>query len=270
MKTGVSTASLFNRKNNEDALPYLSELGVTVAEVFLTSFSEYGKEFGSLLARRKGQVCVHSVHDLNTQFEPQLFAANERVKKDAYYWLGKVMEAGQELGAKHYTFHATARIKRAARSGANDDFNALCKGFQEIFEFCGNYGLRLCLENVEWATYNRVGVFEKLRSALPSLGGVLDIKQARISGFDYLDYLKEMGENLTHAHVSDFDEQGKIRLPGKGKFDFDELVSRLQDVGFDGPLIIEVYKDDYFAPEELKIAVDYLDELLYKKGCLKK
>ena len=270
MKTGVSTASLFNRKNNEDALPYLSELGVKTAEVFLTSFSEYGKGFGSLLAKRKGQVCVYSVHDLNTQFEPQLFAANERVKKDAYYWLGKVMEAGRELGAKNYTFHGTARIKRAARSGDNDDFNSLCKSFQEVFGFCENYGLKLCLENVEWATYNRVGVFEKLRSALPSLGGVLDIKQARISGFDYRDYLREMGENLTHVHVSDLDEQGKIRLPGKGRFDFGELISRLQDVGFDGALIVEVYKDDYSALQELKTAVDYLDEILYKKGCKEK
>ncbi len=270
MKTGVSTASLFNRKNNEDAMPYLAELGVRTAEVFLTSFSEYGKEFGSILAKRKGQVCVHSIHDLNTQFEPQLFATNERVKKDAYFWLEKVMEAGRELGAKYYTFHGTARIKRAARSGDKDDFNALCENFTEIFEFCGNYGLRLCLENVEWATYNRVGVFEKIRAQLPSIGGVLDIKQARISGFDYRDYLKEMGGNLTHVHVSDLDERGKIRLPGKGIFDFDELVSRLQDVGFDDALIIEVYKDDYSLPEELKIAVDYLDEILYKKGCLQK
>ena len=132
MRTGVSTASLFNRKPNEDALPYLDGLGIKTAEVFLTSFSEYGKEFGSILAQRKGQVCVHSVHDLNTQFEPQLFNSNQRTKNDAFGWLGKVMEAGRELGATHYTFHGIARIKRATRSGVDDDFNALRKSFQEI------------------------------------------------------------------------------------------------------------------------------------------
>ena len=49
MKAGVSTASLFMRKNNEDALPLLNELGVEIAEVFLTSFSEYGYPFAELL-----------------------------------------------------------------------------------------------------------------------------------------------------------------------------------------------------------------------------
>ena len=43
MKIGVSTASLFSRKNNEDALPYLNELGVEYAEVFLTSFPNIRK-----------------------------------------------------------------------------------------------------------------------------------------------------------------------------------------------------------------------------------
>ena len=53
MKVGISTASLFMRKNNEDALPLLNEMGVEVAEVFLTSFSEYGYPFAQLLKERK-------------------------------------------------------------------------------------------------------------------------------------------------------------------------------------------------------------------------
>ena len=270
MKTGISTASLFNRKNNEDALPYLDEIGVKIAEVFLTSFSEYGEEFGKLLAKRRGQVCVHSIHDLNTQFEPQLFSDNPRVKKDAYFWLGKVMETGRELGAKFYTFHGTARYKRDSRSGERDNFTEVCRAFEEIDGFCASYGLKLCLENVEWATYNRLGVFDKIRAALPNLGGVLDIKQARISGYDYRDYLTELSGNLTHVHISDVTDQGKIRLPGQGIFDFSELVIRLKDVGFDGPLIVEVYKDDYARVEELRRSVDHLDEILYKNNCLTK
>ena len=50
MRTGVSTASLFMRENNEEALPLLDALGVRTAEVFLTSFSEYDRNFGELLA----------------------------------------------------------------------------------------------------------------------------------------------------------------------------------------------------------------------------
>ena len=76
MKVGVSTASLFMRRNNEDALTLLNELGVKTAEVFLTSFSEYGEDFARILNIRKGDVSVNSVHILNSQIEPQLFSAH--------------------------------------------------------------------------------------------------------------------------------------------------------------------------------------------------
>ena len=268
MQAGVSTASLFMRKYNEEALPLLNGLGVPCAEVFLTSFSEYGKEFGGLLASKKGDLKINSVHALNTEFEPQLFSAHPRVQTDAYAWAEKVLQAANALQAPYYTFHGTARIKRAARSGENDNFSKMIDGFQGIVSACEKYGVKLCLENVEWATYNRVGVFDKLKKELPTLGGVLDIKQARISGYPYEDYLAEMGERLAYVHVSGYDGQGKMCLPGKGTFDFDTLVKRLQDVGFDGALLIEVYTNDYGDERELKNSIDFLDEILYKNNAL--
>lgn len=266
MKTGVSTASLFLRKYNEEALPLLDDLGVQTAEVFLTTYSEYGKDFAQKLAAVKGNVSVNSVHILNTQFEPQLFNAHPRAREDAFSWLEKVLDSAEVLGAPYYTFHGTARMKRAARSGANDDFTKMTDGFSSIVDRCKARGVMLCLENVEWSTYNRPGVFSRLASALPALRGVLDIKQARISEYPYEAYLEEMGEKIAYVHVSDVDEKGKICLPGKGGFDFVTLVKRLKDVGFDGALLIEVYTGDYGAESQLKTSCDFLNEILDKYG----
>ncbi len=268
MRSGVSTASLFLRKNNEQALPFLHNVGVKTAEVFLTSFSEYDEEFGRLLNSVKGDLELFSAHVLNTQFEPQLFAVHERVRADAYAWLDRALKTMQAFGATHYTFHGTARVKKASRSGENDDFSSMRQNFSLIAERCARYNVQLCLENVEWSTYNRVGVFSELAPAVPTLGGVLDIKQARISGVAYADYLREMGERLTHVHISDANAQGKMCLPGCGVFDFSELIDRLKDAGFNGPLLIEAYKKDYAQESELKVACEYIDELLYKKNCL--
>jgi sugar phosphate isomerase/epimerase len=264
MQVGVSTASLFLRKNNEDALPLFNRLGIPIAEVFLTSFSEYGKEFATLLKEQKGELAINSIHILNTEFEPQLFSSHERVRKDAYDWLEKVMDSANILSAPYYTFHGTARVKRATRSGENDNFPAMIEGFQRLVDFCESRGVTLCLENVEWATYNRPGVFRTLSSAIPQLKGVLDIKQARISEHPYEVYLAEMGERLAYAHLSDVDEKGKLCLPGKGIFDFDLLFKRLKDVGFDGALLIEAYSGDYQDEKELKISCDFLNEKIYK------
>ncbi len=268
MKTGISTASLFLKKNNEEALPLLQSLGVKTAEVFLTSFSEYGLPFADTLNACKGDLEIHSLHILNTQFEPQLFNAHPRVKADAYFWLDKVLQSAQILGAPYYTFHGTARIKRAARLGENDNFPKMIQGFREIIAACKERGVRLCLENVEWATYNRVGVFERLQKEVPDLLGVLDIKQARISEYPYEQYLQEMGKRLAYVHVSDITKEGKICLPSRGVFDFETLIKRLQDIGFDGALLIEVYNENYQEISELQTACEYLNELLYKHNCL--
>ena len=112
--------------------------------------------------------------------------------------------------------------------------------------------------------YNRPGVFRALAKYFPSLSGVLDVKQARISAYPYEMYLNEMAGHLAHVHVSDVNGQGRICLPGKGVFDFPELLKRLDGAGFTGPLLIEVYKDDFREESELKRSCEFLHELLYK------
>ena len=73
--------------------------------------------------------------------------------------------------------------------------------------------------------------------------------------------IEKLGEKMSQT---DLELNGKICLPGKGRFDFPELLKRLDGAGFSGPLLIEVYKDDYCKEGELKASLDYLDELLYK------
>lgn len=262
MKVGISTASLFNRLNNEDALPLLDKWGVPCAEVFLTSFSEYDPGFAKELAAGKGRVAVHSVHVLNTQFEPQLYAEHPRVKADAFGWLEKAMVSARELGAHHYTFHGIARLKRTFRA----DLERLSRQTADIFAFCASYGVQLCYENVEWALYNDPGVFSALKRGCPGLGGVLDVKQARIAGHDWREYLAEMGEALATVHVSDVDASGRMCLPGRGIFPFGELFSRLRDRNFAGAVLIENYSRDYTDLNELRASFEYLAEKACSSG----
>ncbi len=263
MKTGISTASLFMRKENEEALPLIESFGAECTEVFLTTFSQYNAEYAEKLLKKKG-IPVNSVHDLTSQFEPQLFSRHEGVRKDAYRMLSGVMEAARILGAPYYSFHGTSRTKRASRNPDNDRFESMAKDFLELSEFCKGYGVTLCLENVEWSTYNRPGVFEAMAREVNDLRGVLDVKQARISGYPYQAYLEEMGERLAYVHISDITQEGKMCLPGRGCFDFDELLRRLKDVGFDGALLIEAYEKDYREEKELKDSCDYMKELVEK------
>ncbi|MBQ9728535.1 MAG: sugar phosphate isomerase/epimerase [Clostridia bacterium] len=262
MKAGISTASLFLRCNNEDAVSFLNEIKTDTAEVFLTSRSEYGYPFAELLVKNKGDLLINSVHALTSDFEPQLFSAHPRVRDDATELLDKVLESANTLHAKYYSFHGLVRAKKGEREGVKDHFDKLIARFSDISERCERAGVTLCLENVEWSTYNRLGVFQTIANEVKTLRGVLDIKQARLSGIPYENYLTEMGEKIAYVHISDIDENGKMCLPGKGVFDFKTLLKRLNDVGFDGALLIEAYAGDYERIEELKNSYAYVKELL--------
>lgn len=255
---GVSSASLFKRMYNEDSVALLNENGVGVSEVFLGTYREYKPAYASLLKERKGNLQVHSVHTLNTHFEPQLFSANPRAIEDAYEIAEDVLRSAQILGAKYYTFHGVARIKRKV---SYTDYKTIGGKFKTLTDKCSEYGVKLALENVEWAYYNHPGFFKGVKEFCPDLKGTLDIKQARDSGEGYIPFLEEMGRDIVTVHVSDVDSNGRLCLPGRGTFDFKELFKRLDGVGFSGAVLIEVYKENYNELEELFNSLQYLKDL---------
>lgn len=261
MEIGVSTASLFLREYNEDSLVTLNEIDARTCEIFLESFSEYTEEFGKLLLSRKGNLNVHSLHVITLNFETELFSANQRAFNDANYWFERVLSTGKLLGAHCYTMHGRARIKAGSDY---DNYEKAGKRLAILCETAAKYGIKICLENVAWAFCSYPDFFRKVKQYAPDLMATLDIKQARRSGIDYREYIDAMGQNIKTVHISDVDENGKIKLPGEGTFDFEELFRRLKDVGFNGDALIEVYKDDYGDVTEIKRSLDKMREIAYK------
>ena len=257
MVIGLSTACFYGRRETEDTFEILKELGADCAEVFLQTFYEYRPEFAKKYAQGLQGIKVNSVHVFSTNIEPSLFCPTRRSRGDGFYWLDQVMRSAQLLDAGNYSFHGIAR----KGSGGNDDFNFLGGRIAEVCNFCQSYGVNVCLENVSWGLYNRPGVFKELKARCPQLFGVFDIKQARSSGYPWQMYVKEMQGSISHAHLSDVDENGRMCLPGRGIYDFKEIFKVLKDAGFDGSVIIEAYSRDYGAEEELKTSLEYLKEI---------
>lgn len=261
MEVGVSTASLFMREYNEDAVATLSKLGVATSEVFFQCFSEYKPEFAKVLRDKKGDMRVHSVHVCTMTFETELFSVNPRALADVEPIFDDVLESARILGADCYTMHGRTRIKK---NGDYDDYKKAGKRLEELCLVAKRRGVSVCLENVPWAFYNRPGFFRSVKEFAPDLKGTLDVKQARLSGYGYEEYLDEMKGDIKTVHLSDIDADGKIRLPGRGLFDFETLFKRLYDVGFDGDTLIEVYKNDYDDISDIRRSLEFLQEIKYK------
>ena len=254
MKTGISTASLFLRQELEQALPTIKGLGADCVEVFFNTYYEYRPEFSQKL--EANGIEVGSVHVSAYHIEHSLFNPSRRVRGDAYYWLDQVMRSAQVLGCNAYSFHG--------RVGTKESVDDIADNLRAAVEFCGRYGVNLCLENVAWSIYHKPKIFSELKERIPQLLGVFDIKQARRSGYPYKDYIEDMKGAISHVHLSDVDRDGKMCLPGKGTYNFKDILTRLKDTGFDGNVIIEVYKDDYSDIRDLKTSLEYLNEIIYK------
>lgn len=258
MRIGISTASYFGKLLTEDAVLEIKETGAPVCEVFLTTYSEYKPAFGDLLKSRAKGIEVHSIHTLNTNFEPQLYNRAERTFRDAEAMFRDTLQTAQKLNAACYTFHGVARLKKKAYQL---DYAAVGERTNRLIGICEEYGVSLCYENVHWAYYAFPGFFKELFRYCPKLCACLDIKQAMQSGADYKKYLEDMGERLRTVHICDYDENGKLTLPGKGIFPFRELFAILRDYPKDLPVLLELYSDDYRDLSEVRRCYEWVADL---------
>ncbi|MBQ2713241.1 MAG: sugar phosphate isomerase/epimerase [Clostridia bacterium] len=255
MKLGISTASYFGKLLTEDSFAPIRELGLDVCEVFLTTFSELSPSFCALIKERMQGVRAHSIHTLNTQFEPQLFNLAERTRKDAEVFFRAALQTARDIGATHYTFHGPTRLKKR-----DDNFNYAVLGarMQELCDIAAEYGVTMCYENVFWAYYSFPGYFSSLKQYVPSLGACLDIKQAMRSKKPYEKYIEDMAGSIKTVHLCDYRADGSVCLPGEGVFDFSELFQRLNDAGFNGVAMLETYAEENQTQEDLLRSLDYL------------
>jgi sugar phosphate isomerase/epimerase len=263
VEIGVSSATFFNKEVTENSFGLMKDLGFGIAEVFLTTFSEYEKEFVEMLAERKkaNGIRAYSVHSLNQQFEPELYNVNERTRSNAEVFLRKVAYGAKVLGARYYTFHGPALLKRTPY---RFDFKYLGEKTREICGILSEYGAELAYENVHWTYFSTPEYFLNLKREAENVKACLDIKQAMQSKIPYAEYLKVMSGRLVNVHVCDYDENGKLCVPGRGSFDFVEFFKILKDTGYDGPILMELYSSDYTSFDEVRAGKEYLLECLNK------
>ena len=258
-RIGLSTATYFGKSLTEESLALIADTGAQVCEIFLTTYSEYRPEFANLLKQKLAalpQLKVHSVHTLNSQFEPQLYNRAPRTYRDALDVFESALSVARELGAKNYTFHGVARLKKLDN---NFDYAALGRRTAELCEVCKSYGVTLCFENVHWAYYSFAGFFQNLLAHCPELYACLDIKQAMQSRADYKAFAEDMQGRIRTVHICDYNADGSLTLPGRGIFDFDELFRVLEDNGCsDAPILLELYSENYADFKDVKRAYDFV------------
>jgi len=249
MKIGISTATLNNLYETEQAFDIIKNTGAECCEVYLRTFYEYRPEFAKKYACLAEGIEVNCVRVPHCNFERQLFSASRRVRGDGFYWLDQIMRSAQLFGTKYYTFNGGLdRVE-------NSDLAA--ERLREIADFCLSYGVTLSLEN-SGSPY----IFRELKSRCPQIAGAFNIGAARKECYPYQMYIENMSGAILHVLLSDADGDGASCLPGFGTSDFAEIFKRLKGAGFDGCVLINTPNVGDIT--NLKTSVEHLKELADK------
>lgn len=242
IRWGISTASLYPRLT-EATIREFGERGVSVAEVFVNTFSETKPAYVRELRRiaDAGGVEIVSLHPFSCAFEPfLLFTGYERRFQDALEFHKPYFEAMNLLGAGIYVFHGDKWRGPAGHSFTTDE--EYCERFARLRDLGRSFGVTVAQENVERC---RSRSLDFLRGMVHFLDGdvsfVFDNKQAVRSGVDYREYLEAVGRHVVHVHLSDNGPAGDCLPLGEGTLDVADLMGRLRAQGYRGAAVVELY-----------------------------
>lgn len=242
IKFGISTASFFGLKFNEDCFDFYKTHNIHVAEVFLSTLSEYQPDFVKLINERKGDLKVHSMHSNGIQYEAELFSGHPRIKADAESMLRTVCTAAQNLGAKFITFHGPLKLKHQPYV---HDYKKLSVTINEICDILAEYDLNLSYENIHYGFFNDTNYYEKLITLCPKLYVTIDVKHAVQGGKDPIDFLRVCQDRISTIHLCDVGHDNKPCLPFDGTINFDGIFNHLVKNNIQAPLLLELYSNTY-------------------------
>ena len=203
-------------------------------------------------------------------YYPNPLDPNPEVSKRAVEHLKRVIIAAEKFGlAQVNTF-----IGRDWTKSIDDNWPRFLKIWRPIIRFAEDHGVRIGIENCpmfftadEWPGGKNLAIspaiWQRMFSDIPSKNFGLNYDPSHLvwMGMDWLQPLRDFRKKLFHVHAKDVrilrDRLNQVgifahpkefhqpRIPGFGEIDWGQFVGTLLEVGYDGPVCIEV-EDDTF------------------------
>ena len=260
MKAGVSTACLYPMIL-EKAFLSLAKTGVKTTEIFVNSHCELGEPYKSemLAIKKEYGIDVVSVHPFTCGIEPMmLFTAYERRVADMLDYYKRFFEYMNDFGAKYFVLHGNKN-----QNIIEDEM--YFERYIKIQEAADSFDVCVVQENVSRCTGGSLDFLVKMKSALGDKASfVLDLKQAHRAGNDPTEMVRALGMNIKHIHFSDFGKDGDCLKFGFGEYDNEAFFTALKEQGYDGSVVLELYRNGFGEVSELAENCTRLQKYLNK------
>lgn len=197
---------------------------------------------------------------------PMLFSEAQR-RRDAIDFVKGCNQLALDTGTRYVHILSGPAAKDVDRA---TNWRWFTDAVAEVVEHGAGLGVTVGIEAIAGHMFHAANDYALLESDLPGIPFKVnfDPSQLIVQGADPLEVIDRFGERIAHVHMKDgLGSFPDFAFPplGQGAIDFEALVGRLHDVGFEGALSVE-YEAQVFGyaltdEQILKDSRDFLTRL---------
>jgi L-ribulose-5-phosphate 3-epimerase len=169
--------------------------------------------------------------------EAPLHSQNKSVAQQSQEILIVLLEKAQRLGVSDIVIPCVDQASLNSREAVDRFVNHIHK----VLPSAEKNKINLSLET-DLAPQPFVELLDKFNSNRVTVN--YDIGNSAALGYDLEEELNAYGHRITDVHIKDRLFSGNSVILGKGNADFKKFFKKIDEVGYKGPFIMQVYRDD--------------------------
>ena len=272
LRLGYNTNG-FAHHRFEDACEILAEIGygsiaLTVERDLLDPPTSHGvdaaaKRLLPILNRHQLRVTIETgsrfILDPRRKHQPNLLSADPTARAIRIDFLKACVELAAKIGAESVSLW----------SGAPDDADEgvlqkrLVAGLRELLAYARRLSVRLSFEPEPGMFIDTMSKFERLHDELSDslFGLTLDVGHIHCLGDgDPAQHIRRWREKLWNVHIEDMRRGVHEHLMfGEGDMEFESVFAALREVGYSGPIHVELSRHSHNAVEVAGKSFDFLN-----------
>ncbi len=245
MKIGVNTwiwTSPLTTEDVEELIPKVANMGFDWIEFPLENIGGFDYQKAASLLKENGlgvSTCAAMGPDRD------LIHEDPEIRANGMAYIRDCVKSAQALGATNLVgpiYSAVGRTWQSTPEERARDRDLLVENLKELAAFAGDHGVVFGIEPLNRFETSFINLAEQVIHVTdlvdhPSCKIMLDTFHMNIEEKSAGDAIRAVGSRLIHLHACENDRGA----PGSGNVAWDESRQALQDIDYDGPLVIESF-----------------------------
>ena len=245
MQIGVNTwvwTSPLTTEELEKLAPQVKEMGFDWIEVPLEGLDDLDHKRGAEMIKEYGlgvSACAAMGPDRD------LIHSDKAIRDNGMAYLKGAIQATHDLGGTNLVgplYSAVGRTWQSTTEERERDTDLLVENLSELANYAADFEVMLCVEPLNRFETSFINLAEQAipiidRVDHPNCQMMLDTFHMNIEEKSLGDAMRAVGPRLRHVHACENDRGA----PGTGNIPWDEVAKALNDINYDGPVVIESF-----------------------------